>query len=233
MASPKTVLQEWIGRFVFRSASVNRAEDLGPRFRRLVLGGAELRNVRWTPGDKLQIFLPGVGTRTYTPLRWDSNAGETELVAYLHGDAPGAQWARSVQPGASVQAFGPRGSLEVGGPVPAVVFGDETSLGLALANGAAAATVLEVDDASAVQPALDVFGFQGAMLVPRQRDDAHIEAIADALLEALRAREGARLVFSGRAAAIQGVRKALKRRGVNLAGAKAKAYWAPGKVGLD
>ena len=40
-------------------------------------------------------------------------------------------------------------------------------------------------------------------------------------------------MFSGRAAAIQGVRKALKRRGVNLAGAKAKAYWAPGKVGLD
>jgi len=233
MVSPSVALQEWVGRFVFRSASVRRAELLGPRFRRIVLGGSELRDVRWAPGDKLQLFLPGVGTRTYTPVRWDTAAGETELLAFLHGEGPGARWAGGVEPGAAIRCFGPRGSLAVGGPAPAIVVGDETSLGLAVANGAAALAILEATDPAAVEPALDALGFRGVRLIHRRVDEGHLPVLADAVQEALRSRPGARLVLSGRAAAIQGVRRALRERGVALAGVRAKAYWAPGKRGLD
>lgn len=233
MPSAKAALQGLLGRLVFRDATITRAEEIGRHFRRLVLSGPALRGVSWTPGDKLQVFLPEVGTRTYTPLRWDSSAGETELLAYLHGDGPGTQWARTVNPGAAIQVFGPRGSLAVGGASPAVVFGDETSVALAQANGMPGRTVLEVTDPGETQAALDALRFSGATLVARQANEAHREALVDAVGQMLQAHPGAPLVLSGRAAAIQGVRQGLKARGVSLGTVKAKAYWAPGKVGLD
>ncbi|MFY0530019.1 siderophore-interacting protein [Archangium gephyra] len=233
MTSAKAAVQGLIGRILFRDATVTRVEDVGRRFRRLVLSGPALRGVNWTPGDKLQIFLPGIGTRTYTPLRWDPSTGETELLAYLHGDGPATQWAKTASPGAALQVFGPRSSLVVGGTSPAVVFGDETSLALARANGVPGRTVLEVTDPGETRAALDALGFSGATLVARQANEAHREALVDAVIKALQAHPGAPLVLSGRAAAIQVVRQGLKARGIGLATVKAKAYWAPGKVGLD
>ncbi|KFE71975.1 siderophore-interacting protein [Hyalangium minutum] len=233
MPSATAAIQGLIGRLFFRDATVTRVEDIGRSFRRLVLSGPALREVSWTPGDKLQIFLPGIGSRTYTPLRWDSSTGETELLAYLHGDGPGTQWAKTVSAGAAIQVFGPRGSLVVGGTPPAVVFGDETSLALARANGVPGRTVLEVTSPGETQAALDALSFSGVTLVARQSNDAHREALVDAVVQALQAHPGAPLVLSGRAAAIQGVRQGLKARKVEFAAVKAKAYWAPGKVGLD
>jgi hypothetical protein len=121
----------------------------------------------------------------------------------------------------------------VGGPSPAVVFGDETSVGLAVANGDAHRVVLEVTSASETRSVLDTLGLSGATLVEREADDAHRAALVEATLQALARHPGARLVLSGRAAAIQIVRQGLKARGVALGGARAKAYWTPGKVGLD
>jgi NADPH-dependent ferric siderophore reductase len=225
----KAFVKGVIGRLVFRDATVTRAEALGPHFRRLVLGGPGLGGATWSPGDKLQVFLPGVGTRAYTPVRWDAAAGETELLAYLHGEGPGARWARDARPGEQLQVFGPRSSLVVGGPEPRLVFGDETSLGLALANGANRPAVLEVGDPREMQPVLEALGLSVVTLVERGAHERLVEAVA----RALSAHPGAQLVLSGRAAAIQAVRQGLRARGVDLGGARAKAYWAPGKVGLD
>jgi NADPH-dependent ferric siderophore reductase len=231
MASAKAVLGGLLGRLLFRDATVTATETLTPHFRRLVLQGDALRGVSWTPGDKLQVFLPEVGTRAYTPTRWDASAGETELLVYLHGDTPSAQWARSVAVGAAAQLFGPRGSLSVA--EPCVVFGDETSVGLVKAAGAGVEAVLEATDAEETQRALAALQLAPTAVVARQPGDAHADALVNGVAAALSRRPGARLVLTGRAAAIQGVRAGLKARGVSLASARAKAYWAPGKIGLD
>ena len=183
MSAIKAFVQGAVGRLLFRNATILRADALGPRFRRLVLGGPELAGVTWTPGDKLQVFLPGVGTRTYTPTRWDGSAGETELIAFLHGQGPGARWASDVQVGDTVQVFGPRGSLVVGGS--SVVVGDETSLGLVCAQGPEPRAVLEVTSPSDVQAALDALELSGITLVERAADDAHGPALVDAVARAL------------------------------------------------
>lgn len=237
MSAIKAFVQGAVGRLLFRNATILRADALGPRFRRLVLRGPELAGVTWTPGDKLQVFLPGVGTRTYTPTRWDGSAGETELIAFLHGQGPGARWASDVQVGDTVQVFGPRGSLVVGGS--SVVVGDETSLGLVCAQGPEPRAVLEVTSPSDVQAALDALELSGITLVERAADDAHGPALVDAVARALAEpspaghARAAELVSSGRAAAIQIVRRGLKARGIDLGRGRTKAYWAPGKTGLD
>lgn len=230
MPSVKAMLQGALGRVLFRHASITRAEMLGTAFRRLVLNGPDLRGVKWTPGDKLQVYFSSVGMRTYTPLRWDVAKGETELVAYLHGETPAMKWARNASPGDAVQLFGPRASLVVG---DSIVFGDETSVGLVAANGEGARAVLEATHASEVEAALAALGLTGTRIIERQPGDAHHEAMIDAVARSWASHSNSELVLSGRGAAIQAVRRGLKARGVNLSRSRAKAYWALGKVGLD
>ena len=194
MPSVKAILQGALGRLLFRHANVTRAEMLGPAFRRLVLNGPDLRGVKWTPGDKLQVYLSSVGMRTYTPLRWDAAAGETELIAYLHGDTPAMKWAKNVAPGDAV---------------------------------------LEATHASEVEAALAALGLTGATVIERQAADAHHEAMIDAMVRTTASHPGSNVVLSGRGVATQAVRRGLKERGIDLSRSRAKAYWAPGKTGLD
>lgn len=117
-----------------------------------------------------------------------------------------------------------------------VLFGDETSFGLAvalrdgpLADGAI--HVFEVSDVAAARPVLDVVGLGQATLIERITDDVHL---GDAEAELLRfAATDARFVLTGKASSIQRVSRALKAADVISSRVKAKAYWAPGKVGLD
>ena len=67
MTSAKAVLGAIAGRFLFRISTVARVEHLG-RFVRLEAAGTSLRGAPWRTGDKVQVFRPGVGMRTYTPL---------------------------------------------------------------------------------------------------------------------------------------------------------------------
>lgn len=236
MGTAKAVLGSVLGRFIFRSCTVTRVDALSPRFRRIRLTGPALTGAAWQPGDKLQVFLPAVGTRAYTPLDWDEAQGATTLVVYLHGDAPGTTWARALVGGESVQVLGPRRSLARPGAPATVLFGDETSFGLAAAlsrqePARPVHAVLEVDDAdeaATVLAALDV----RATLIPRATADAHLADVQLRLREALRDHAGAALLMSGRAHAIQTLRSRLRKDGAAPA-ITTKAYWSLGKAGLD
>lgn len=212
-----------LGPVLLTEARVLSVEAIVPSLRRIVLGGEALRRARWHPGDKVQVVLAGHLVRTYTPSRWDAMRGETELLHYAHGKGPGAEWGRSVRPGDAVRLFGPRGSLRSdGGPV--ALFGDETTLGLAVALAARA--ILEVSEpavgaaAAALLPGTSTFAVDG---------DRHFDALVDALIEA---GNGATLMLAGRARSIAEVRRRLTARGVP-APRLVRPYWADGKVGLD
>ncbi len=163
---------------MFRISTVERVEHLG-RFVRFEAAGTSLRGAPWRPGDKVQVFLPGVGMRTYTPLQWSAD-GATSFLAYAHGDGPGSIWAKTVRVSDEVSFFGPRRSIEVSGvEAPLVCFGDETSVALALALSRARPTrkvtaVLEVNDRAEVRAALDAMGsLLDVHLVSREANDAH------------------------------------------------------------
>lgn len=51
-----------------RKGHVLDIKDIGSAFRMVTLGGEALREVEWTPGDKIQIQLGGWVQRTYTPM---------------------------------------------------------------------------------------------------------------------------------------------------------------------
>jgi ferric-chelate reductase (NADPH) len=239
MASGKAILGGMLGRFLFRDARVAQVRDVSPRFRWMELEGEALRDVSWSAGDKVQVFFPRVGMRTYTPLAWDAARGATQLLVYLHGNSPGAEWGRNVRVGDGCQFMGPRGSLalmSLQGPV--VLFGDETSFAVAhtLRNLRAGAEgveqVFEVSSRDESETVLREFQLSDSAVVERASDEGHLSAVAERLGAALKRRPGAQLVMTGRAQAIQALRARLRADGVG-APQKVKAYWSVGKRGLD
>jgi NADPH-dependent ferric siderophore reductase len=225
-------------RMLMRQATVAACEDLGDRFRLIALEGPQLRDVAWVPGQKIQVAIGAtLMTRTYTPIDWDDGAGRTRILGFAHGDAPGSAWIRQAAVGDVHDLFGPRGSIETGRTLaPLALFGDETAIGLAHAlrsdlPGRILSCRFEVDRIDEVAPVVHRLGIGHARLFARTGDDRHLDAI-EAELPALAA-EGVTFVLSGRAPAIQRLRQALRRLGIPGGRVITKAYWAPGKSGLD
>jgi len=227
-------------RLFTKSATVGVAERLGEQFLLLTLNGESLRQVAWAPGQKVQLPLGGWVQRTLTPLAWDPVGGSMQLLAYLHGDAPLARWGRSLKENQTCTIFGPRGSLELGTlERPALLFGDETSLGLAHAlrftpGGARAVDiVLEVTSKPAVVPILERLSLSHAHVVERSSDDSHLGDVEDLIARVRQANAVVDVVLTGKASSIQRLNKHLRSLGLSGARVRKRAYWATGKVGLD
>lgn len=236
--TPQGPVTRLLLRWLMRPARVAAVETLSPRFRLIELEGEALKDIAWTAGQKIQVAMSaGLSARTYTPMSWDPGRGRTRLLAFAHGDSPGSRWASGLREGDICQFFGPRRSLDLAGfEAPVVLFGDETSFGLAAAlrdtlQAGGALHMFEANDIAESQLALDAIGLGQARLIARSADDAHLAAIEAEMLRL--AANGAQFVPTGRASSIQRVGRALKAGGVASSRIKAKVYWAPGKTGLD
>jgi NADPH-dependent ferric siderophore reductase len=231
-------LSRAVARLWMKSATVTANERLADRFHLITLEGHALEDVTWRPGQKVQIAMGSAFvTRTYTPIEWNASAGRLCILGYSHGDGPGSAWVRTASPGDACNIFGPRASLDVSGRSEAlVIVGDETSIGLAYAVARQDATRLvtscfEVEDAAAAQQVAESLDLKGVTLVARRADDAHIAALGASLSDAVVA--GSAFVLTGKAATIQTLRQSLRQRSVQTTRLFTKAYWTPGKTGLD
>ena len=249
LAVPSPVAQHpgRIGQAVLRLlaevVTVESVHVLSPRLRLLALRGEALRASAHVPGDKIQVRVGGMAFRTYTPIRRDLADDTLELLAHVHGPGPAARWLESVAPGDACHVLGPRRSLDLAAIERSTVFfGDETSLGLALAlcttelGGLDTHFILEVGDVAEVRAVLASLGhgmLRHAWLVERRPDDGHLAEVEAALTRYAKADAWRHYVLSGRAAALQRATKTLRRAGTRPAQMQVKAYWAPGKTALD
>jgi NADPH-dependent ferric siderophore reductase len=231
-------LSQALIRLLMKRATVVASEPLAAGFRLITLEGPALAGVAWVPGQKIQIAMGSAFVaRTYTPIEWNAAAGRLCILGYAHGSAPGSAWVRGVKPGDECDIFGPRASLDarpLAGPL--ALFGDETSIGLgyALAHQDRARSVachFEVGDADAGRRIMAALGLDDAILFARGEGDAHLSAMMAALPAQVAA--GASFVLTGKAGTIQHVRQGLRQLAVPASRIIAKAYWAPGKTGLD
>lgn len=232
---PPGLVERTLTRLFLRPARVISLATLSPRFRLIDLEGVAFEGDRWSPGQKVQIKLDGgFLTRTYTPVRWDAARGVTRIVAFAHGEGPGSEWVRRTRVGDERQVFGPRRSLDLASLVaPAMFFGDETSFGLvaSLAPREGVGAVFEVGAIAESRRVLDALGVRPLALMERRTDDSHLADLIAAMAPGPDA--GTHYVLTGKASSIREVGRALKAQGVDARRIKAKAYWAPGKSGLD
>lgn len=233
------LLESAMHRLFMRKANVLYIEDIGNAFRVVTLGGEALRDIEWTPGDKIQVQLGGWVQRTYTPMDWDAERGCTRILVYLHGDSPGARWTRMLSKGDTCIIFGPRRSIDASklqGPV--LFFGDETSLGVASAlfnheRSPAVQMIFEVSRLADTRPALEPLQLGDAHLCARLEDDGHFAELEALVSDVLEQNAQADIVLTGKATSIQRITRLLRERGISATRRQSKAYWAPGKTALD
>lgn len=223
---------------VMKHAIVATCEDLGGGFRLVTFEGAALKGVTWTPGHKVQVAMGSAFVkRTYTPIEWNAEAGRSCILGYEHGDGPGSVWLRTLEPGDECDLFGSRASVDLSGAAgPLALFGDETSMGLAYAlthqyPERPVTCQFEVDDLTSCEKVITQMGLSASTLVARRGGDAHLDEI-EAVLTGF-ASTGATFVLTGKASTVQRLRQHLKRSDVPARRIVTKAYWAPGKTGLD
>lgn len=231
-------LSQALLRLLMRRTKIVATEWLGDHCKLITLEGLALEGVAWTPGQKVQIAMGSAFVaRTYTPIEWNASTGRTCILGFEHGDGPGSRWVRGVEPGDECDIFGPRTSLDVRrAPGSIALFGDETSIGLAYAlahqnRARSLACFFEIEDVENARQILRQLEMGEAELFPKQIDGAHLEAM-DARIPALLA-PGTHFVLTGKATTVQRLRQSLKRYAIPPANITTKAYWAPGKTGLD
>lgn len=223
---------------LFRTGEVVDLTDLGPHFRQIDIASADLRGVRWVPGQKVQLRTGGLTTRTLTPTRCDTEAGRTSVLAYLHDGGPLSEQVRSLEVGDPCQFLGPRRSLDLTPLEDApILVGDETSFGLAAAWRAhrpqhPATHVFEASSLGDAEAVLGHLGLEPTALFPADDDTAAVE-LTSTVCETVRSHTASCLVLTGRAQTIRRVRAALKAAGLARHPAKVKAYWDENRKGLD
>lgn len=219
-----------------KEATVISVETLSHDFYFITLSSPAFVGIVWTLGQKIQISIgSSFSTRTYTPFGWDSVRGQTSIVAYAHGLGPGAAWTRGVQTGDTCEVFGPRASLDLTSVTgPAVVIGDETSFGLSISMAqrkthGPTRHIFEVSSIERARTVLQRFNLQDATLYQRTLGDEHLTDIEGRL--PTMASPDTTWILTGRAGSVQRLRRFLKNTSPSRV--MTKAYWAPGKTGLD
>lgn len=209
-------------------ARVVATEALSEHYRRIELQSEDGASLHGNPGDKLQVRVAPWTFRTFTPLAADTN---THLLCFRHDGESAADAAfAALRAGDRLELLGPRRSLpllDLDGPL--VLFGDETSIAVALALRTAAPTakvILEADLRAETVALLERLALRDAIVVQRTQDDAHLTEVC----EHLRAAPG-RWVLTGKAQSLQRLRALLGADKSRIA--KTKAYWSVGKRGLD
>lgn len=230
------LIERTITRLWMRPARITGITRMSEKFRLFDFQGDALKGSAWSLGDKLQMKLDeGLAARTYTPIEWNQQTGATRFLAYCHGTGPGSAWAERAQVGDERQFFGPRASLDMSElESPTVLFGDETSFGLALSlqrSDKEGHFIFEVEDRDESAAVLDGLGLR-ALLVTRLPDDAHLREVSQAMLAFGQSPKN-NYVSTGKASSIQHVSRFLKTQGVEKSRLHAKVHWAAGKAGLD
>jgi hypothetical protein len=93
--------------------------------------------------------------------------------------------------------------------------------------------VLEVTSRSESQTVLTRLQIEGVTLIERKPDDAHLSELESVIEQQVKARAITAAALSGKAPSIQRLNKQLRALGLTSRQLRTKAYWAPGKAGLD
>jgi NADPH-dependent ferric siderophore reductase len=216
---------------------VVEATDVGPRMRRIRLGGAGLEDFSYQPGQDVMLVLSGGERplcRRYTIRAFDAATRTLELNIVAHGvHGPGAEWATSTRPGDRVNGVGPRGKIFVDPDAEWHFFladesGAPASLHMleSLPAGVAGQAYLEVaspeDELPSAAPGVtwlyrgDVPAIESSMLV-------------DAMTAADLPEGRGRIYISGEVQVVNAVVRAALARGLAADQLSPKAYWGRGK----
>jgi NADPH-dependent ferric siderophore reductase len=221
---------------------VTEAVPLSPSFRRVVLTAPGLADLHHAPGQDLMLRVPLGGERVvnrrYTIRQFDPAHQTVTIDISLHGAGPGTDWIVAAEPGARIDAIGPRGKITTRSEADWHLFVvDETGLPGTLAMmealpaGSTATAIAEVDTVADRQE-LDAPVSERLQVRWLHRDGQSVPGDAAGLLEAVTEvglPDGfGHAYIAAEAGVVRGVTRVLTERGLAAEQISGKAYWRRG-----
>jgi NADPH-dependent ferric siderophore reductase len=217
--------------------------DIGPRMRRITVGGDALAQFTALPGQDVVVHVSdghgGGVSRRYTIRHLDNAARRLDLDVVMHGHGPGAAWAASVATGDEVEVFGPRGKVLPSTAGWQLFAGDESAIPAiaemigALPPGIAGVALLEVSYTEDEQPIgatelIDVRWMYRESTPPGESD------LLDRAVAAVDIPDADRHGYLfGESRVVRRLRDDLSRRGLQPGEISAKGYWNVGRLAPD
>lgn len=239
MSKLKSAILSVVGPRLFPEAKICSNQELGEHFRLIEMESESLMRLAWSPGDRVQVNTGDWRLRTYTPLVIDTRRARMQILTFLPGHGPGSAWASSAKMNDVVKFKGPDGSIQISDlKKPILLFGDETSLGLAAGlsrhcgKRQGVQFVFEVSAQDEVRRVLENVGVDEARLAPKVDGVAIHSEVLDRIFEYGDALKSYQVILSGRAQSIQVLRTQLRKTVPSLS-ITVKPYWSQGKTGLD
>jgi len=241
MSKFKKAVLGWLGEKFCQPARIVSIKVVSEHFRLIHIESPSFSKMKWKAGDKIQINTGDWDVRTYTPIAHDSTLAQIQLLVFVHGNGPGAFWAKNLKKGDLCDVFGPSSSLSLReSEMPQVLFGDETSFAVAAAfknfYGSAAdlSWIFEVNSVEESKHVCEQIGIlQNATFVEKQSTTEHLAEVLKKLRSRLDVARHTDLFLTGNAKSIQWIRNQIRE--LNHANTRTvmKAYWSKGKVGMD
>jgi ferric-chelate reductase (NADPH) len=254
MSTLSNILSSAVENLLFHPVAITHVETIGGRFRRVRLQGDVFKGVKWVPGQAVQFYLGNLTKRAYTPMEMQPDGGTAEFLIYMHGGGPGSTWAAGLKARDVCKVMRPKDSLDFTNfEGDAIFFGDETSMAAAYALQSCARAdarhqcVLEVTSAAEAKSVVESLRLRDVTLYQRTGEGEHLDGVVISLAQSAsrdlvgsddpdktdKYRRVSRWIFTGQAQSIQRVQKGLRGLGVEVRNSKARAYWSPGKTGMD
>jgi ferric-chelate reductase (NADPH) len=255
MSTLSNFVSSAVEKLLFHPVKITHSETIGGRFRSVRLQGDVFKGVKWVPGQAVQFYLGNLTKRAYTPMKIDPNAGSAEFLFYIHGGGPGSVWAAGLKNGDECRVMRPKDSLDFTNFAGhAIFFGDETSMAAAYAlqscrrADARHRYVFEVTSKAQAKNVVDRLELKNVALYQRTESGEHLEGVVNKLIQSAGGDvEGSdsskksdsfegqvsQWIFTGQARSIQTIQRELKGMGVEMRRSKVRAYWSPGKTGMD
>ena len=214
---------------------LREAETVTPMVRRLRFDGRGLDGMTWRPGQDLVLNLPDAPRRHYTIRGLRDGLLDIDFV--LHGHGPAAAWARDAQPGAAIEAMGPRGRTHLAESADWHLFvGDETCIPAIFAiietlpAGARAFAFLEIETLDERQDVSTAADLKLEWVV--RGGPARPNTLLLDQLKAFRPPPGAGHAYLlGETSGVRAERHFLIEQGWRREQTTAEGYWRPGRIG--
>lgn len=225
-----------------RRLTVVEAHDLTPHMRRVSFVFDGVDTFAYEPGQALLLAVPLAdgewGRRDYTIRSLDRNTGRLDIDFVLHGDAPGAGWARSAKPGDVLLARGPRGNTVFDTDADwHLLVGDEACIPALfhileeMPEGTPAKVFIEVGNEADEQP-VDTAAAIDLVYVHRTAAKAEDDTNMFDHLEAFPLPDGTGHAYViGETGKVRQLRRRLIERGLAKEQISAEGYWRPGRIG--
>lgn len=215
--------------------------EVSPHLRRVEFTAPGLGALDYRPGQDLMLLVAVDGNRPvrrrYTIRGLDRDRDLLTADIVLHGDGPGARWARAARPGVTVAGIAPRGKVFPAQDADWHLFvGDESALPATavMAESLPASTpvlvVLEVPEPADQQPISTAASLTTVWLARNGRPAGEPEALVNAVATLPLPTGRGHAYLAGEARVVAALRDVLAGRGLAGEQVSPKAYWGRGRA---